>query len=251
MVSAQSQSSSVSATKPSSRGRTAPTLLTRMSMPPSSVAAAATSSPGPSAVVRSTETERTSAARGELVELGAPRERPGDDRDAFVGQRSGDGQADALAGAGDDRGPAPPGGGPSRHSPWSVEPGQARVGDLAPAVVDGQRVGAVGELEDVGGGLAVAVLLERRLGDRLGDGVVLAAHDQQQRPAALVVGGDLGRRVRVEVRGRGLEQRLARSRDRPASRTARPTPPRGWRCRRRSGTARRSARPRDACWRGS
>ena len=50
---------------------------------------------------------------------------------------------------------------------------------------------AVGELEDVGDGLGVPVLLERRLGDGLGDGVVLAAHDQQQRAAARVVGVDL------------------------------------------------------------
>src|SRR6516162_7813596 len=45
-----------------------------------------------------------------------------------------------------------------------VQPGQAGVGDLAPAGVDGQGVTAVGELHQVGDGLGVPVLLEGGFG---------------------------------------------------------------------------------------
>src|SRR6478736_4292131 len=61
-----------------------------------------------------------------------------------------------------------------------VEPDQDGVRDLGPAVVDGQGVAAVLELEQLGHRAGVAVLLEGRRGDRLGHGAVLAPHDQQQ-----------------------------------------------------------------------
>src|SRR5580693_2903686 len=57
-----------------------------------------------------------------------------------------------------------------------AQPGHAGVGDLAPAVVDGQGVTTVAELLQVGDGGGVPVLLHRGLGDGLGHGVVLAAH---------------------------------------------------------------------------
>jgi hypothetical protein len=56
-----------------------------------------------------------------------------------------------------------------------VEPVQARTGDVTPAVVDGQRVPAVGELDQVVDRVRVAVLLERGFGDGFGDCMVLAA----------------------------------------------------------------------------
>jgi len=62
-----------------------------------------------------------------------------------------------------------------------VEPVQAHAGDVAPAVVDGRRVPAVGELDQVVDRVRVAVLLERGFGDGFRDGMVLAAHDEQQR----------------------------------------------------------------------
>ncbi|CAG6397802.1 hypothetical protein SCOCK_60135 [Actinacidiphila cocklensis] len=74
---------------------------------------------------------------------------------------------------------------------------------------------AVGEGHELGDRLGMPVLLERGEGDGLGDGVVLAAGHQQHRAAPGVRGVDLRRRVRVEVRRGGLEQRLARRRDGP------------------------------------
>jgi hypothetical protein len=59
MVSVQVQSSSLTERKPPVRGRTAPTLLTRMSSPPKTEIAASTSRKGPSGVVRSTKTGST------------------------------------------------------------------------------------------------------------------------------------------------------------------------------------------------
>src|ERR1700712_2642711 len=67
-----------------------------------------------------------------------------------------------------------------------VEPIQAGVRDLGPATVDGQRVTAICELDEVRHRRRMAVLLDRGLGDRFRDGVVPAAHHQQQRPANLV-----------------------------------------------------------------
>src|SRR5262245_44105228 len=69
------------------------------------------------------------------------------------------------------------------------------VGDLAPAAVDRQRVSAVRDLLDLGHALVALLPLERRVGDRPGDGVVLLAVDDQQRPAVGVL------RVRLRLRG--------------------------------------------------
>ena len=101
------------------------------------------------------------------------------------------------------------------HSPWSDEPGEDGVGDVAPAVVDGQRVPAPLELLELGDRRGVPVLLEGRPGDHVGHGVVLRSGDEQQRPAVGVLGVDLGLGVHVEVRGGRLEQRPGRRRDRP------------------------------------
>src|SRR6478609_3075116 len=213
IVSAHSQSASVSATNPSSRGRTAPTLLTRMSMPPSAAVASAMSSPGPSGVVRSTETGRTSALAPSSSSSALPRRAPATtDTPSPASARVIARPMPLLAPVTTAVRPVRP---RSISETLGLQPGQGLVGDVAPAVVDREGVGAVLELEDLGDCVAVAVLLERRLGDRLRHRVVLAAHDQQQRAAARVVGGDLGRRVRVEVRGGRLEERLARRRDGP------------------------------------
>src|ERR1700733_2267641 len=73
-----------------------------------------------------------------------------------------------------------------------VEPVQAAGGDVPTAVVDGQRVPAVGELDQVVDCVRVAVLLERGFGDGFRDGMVLAAHDEQQRAAVVDGRVDLG-----------------------------------------------------------
>src|SRR3954453_9413705 len=65
----------------------------------------------------------------------------------------------------------------------AAQPGEHVVGDVTPAVVDGQRVRPVGELRDVGDRVGVPVLLEGGPGDGLGYGVVLAPRDEEQRPA--------------------------------------------------------------------
>ena len=86
------------------------------------------------------------------------------------------------------------------------------VGDLAPAAVDGQRVPAVLDLDDLGHAFVVLLLLVGGVGDRPGHGVVLLPGDDQQRATLRVLGVDLRLGPRVEVRGRGLEQRLPRRR---------------------------------------
>src|SRR6478609_4938753 len=86
-----------------------------------------------------------------------------------------------------------------------VQPGDAGVGDIGPAVVDDERMAAVGEVEEFGGGVGVLVLLQGGLGDRLGDGVVLTAGDEQQWTAVVVARVDLGFGVGAEVGGGGLE----------------------------------------------
>ena len=92
---------------------------------------------------------------------------------------------------------------------------QRRVGDLLPAVVDGERVAAVLELDDLGDRVLVAPLaLERRVADRPRHGVVLGARDDEQRAAVGVLGLDLHLGPRVEVGARGLEEREPGGRDR-------------------------------------
>ena len=97
--SAHSNSSSLVARKPSTRIRTAPTLLTSTSSRPCSSIAFCTSSAGPSSAIRSTATAVTPVQAVQV--LGRPR--PGDDVGALGDQRLGDREPDALVGAGDDR----------------------------------------------------------------------------------------------------------------------------------------------------
>jgi AMP nucleosidase len=73
------------------------------------------------------------------------------------------------------------------------KPGEALVGDRAPAAVDGEAVATVGELGQLGEGRRADVLPERGLRDGFGRGLVLAPSDQQQRPPDRGTGVDLGR----------------------------------------------------------
>ena len=66
------------------------------------------------------------------------------------------------------------------------EPFEGCVSDLAPAVVDRQRVAAAFELLEFGDRRRIAVLLQRRACRHVRDGVVLLAGDQQQRPTGFV-----------------------------------------------------------------
>src|SRR5580693_3896754 len=74
------------------------------------------------------------------------------------------------------------------------QPVEGGLGDLPPAVVDGQRVAAVRELTQVGDGRRAVVQPPGGHADRRRDGVVLAARGDQQRPPGLVARVDLGRR---------------------------------------------------------
>src|SRR3954451_15731796 len=66
------------------------------------------------------------------------------------------------------------------------------------------------DLDDLGHGRVVLLLLERGVGDRPGNGVVLLAGDDQQRAAIGILGVDLGFGPGIQIRGRGLEERLSR-----------------------------------------
>ena len=88
---------------------------------------------------------------------------------------------------------------------------ERRVGDFAPTVVDDQRVAAALHLHDLGHALVALLLLVRSVRDRPRHGVILLAVDDQQRPAIGVLRLDLDFGPRVQVRGRRLEERHARS----------------------------------------
>ena len=62
-------------------------------------------------------------------------------------------------------------------------------GDLAPAVIDGQRVAAAGDPGDLGDGGVVPLALERRVSEEPGHGVVVLAGQDEQRPALHVAAG--------------------------------------------------------------
>src|SRR5262245_28374571 len=224
ILNAESQSSSVTDRNPPVRGRTAPTLLTRMSRLPYAATAASTSRSGPSGLVRSTDTGRTvvRAARSDSSVV-APRA-PATTRTPSPAR------ARVIANPMPLLAPVTTAILPARCRSMTyldpvvsgrservlLQPGQGAVGNLAPTVVDGQRVRPVGELHDVGDGLRVPVLLESGPGDRLRYGVVPAAHDQQQWPTQLVGGVDLGRRLWVEVGGGSFEEGLAGRWDGPS-----------------------------------
>src|SRR5690348_1341810 len=88
-----------------------------------------------------------------------------------------------------------------------LDEGQGDVGDFPPAVVDGQGVPAAGDLDDLGD-VGVALLpLVGGVSDSPRDGVVHLAVDDEQRPAAGVLGVDFRLGPRIEVGGGSLEQR--------------------------------------------
>src|SRR6478735_10384803 len=232
MSSDQVQSSSDNERNPPGRGRTAPTLLTSTSTPPKAVRAWSTNAPGPSGSVRSTATGRTgypsaTSARSSSVTARAPattlapsctRARvtarpmpllapvttatlPSSPRSMRPSFRS----AAARAGR-------------PVWIPWRAQPagrcgllhetldeGQGRVGDVAPAVVDRQRVTAARDLRDLGDALVALLLLVRRVRDGPRDGVVLLAGDDQQGAPVGVLAVHLHLGPRVEVRAGGLE----------------------------------------------
>ena len=64
----------------------------------------------------------------------------------------------------------------------AIEEGERRLGDFLPAAVDRERVAAARHLDDLGHALVALLLLERRVRDRPGDGVVLLAGDDQSGP---------------------------------------------------------------------
>src|SRR5258708_7688134 len=71
--------------------------------------------------------------------------------------------------------------------------------DVAPALVDGQRMPAVWDLRKLGDPPVVLLALERRMRDGAGNRIVLSARDDQQRPAVRIAGVNAGLRPRVEV----------------------------------------------------
>src|SRR6266699_1229045 len=91
----------------------------------------------------------------------------------------------------------------------SLDECEGRVGHLAPAVVDDERVTTIGKLDYLGNALVALLLLESSFGNRAGDGVVLGAFDDQEWSAVGVLGVDFGLGPRVEVLGSGLKNSLA------------------------------------------
>jgi len=70
----------------------------------------------------------------------------------------------------------------SRSTPLETvggQPGEDRVGDVLPAVVDGQRMAPSLELLQLGDRRGIPVLLQRRSGHHVGYRVVRRAGDQQ------------------------------------------------------------------------
>src|SRR3954454_12171281 len=80
--------------------------------------------------------------------------------------------------------------------------------DLTPAAVDREGVASSDDLHDLCDALVALLLLVRRVRNRPRNGVVDIAGDDEHRAAVGTLRLDLRFRPRVEVRGRGLEQRL-------------------------------------------
>src|SRR2546421_4148066 len=89
---------------------------------------------------------------------------------------------------------------------------ERRVGYFAPAAVDDKRVPPVLHLHNLGHPTVLLLLLERGVRDRPGNRVVFLTGDDQHRATIRVLDVDLGLRPRIEVGGRGLEERYARRR---------------------------------------
>src|SRR5689334_19229111 len=194
-----SQSSSVTSRKPRVRTFTAPTLLMMTSRRRSS-AAAPISFEAPSGRPRSTATWRTlpsstSRRSSSLLAREPAMTRAPSSASARVTARP----MPLLAPVTTTRLPSSP-------RRMLHRPVQRVVGDLFPAVLADREVRAALEGVELGHRVRVAVLLGLRGVDGLGDHVVLAAGDEQQRRAVVVAVVDLRRRARVEVRQRALEE---------------------------------------------
>src|SRR5258708_37625716 len=96
----------------------------------------------------------------------------------------------------------------------SLDECQGRVGHLAPARIDDERVPAVGQLDDLGHPRVALLLLVGSFSNRRRDGVILYAFDDQKRAALGVLGVDLGLGPGVEVLSGSLGNSLARAGDR-------------------------------------
>src|SRR5260370_17478486 len=88
-----------------------------------------------------------------------------------------------------------------------LDEGQGCFGYVLPAAVEDQGVAAVGDLLDVSGGAIALLLFVGGAGDRVRGEVVLLAGDDQHGAAVRVLGAGLRLRERVDVGGRGLEER--------------------------------------------
>src|SRR5580658_6147024 len=185
-VSEWAHCSSVMARKPSSRGVTAPTLLMRTSTGPCR-SAATTSSSGPVGLDRSTGMLWTFEAADRRSSSGL------DARAPAVTYAPSPISARVMASPIPLLAPVTTACLPVRpvsiaSQPVLGQPVEAGLRDVRPAPVDDQGVAPVGELDQVGDGAGVPVLLEGGFGDGFGHGVVLTTHDEEQRSPLRVVG---------------------------------------------------------------
>src|SRR5262245_56751825 len=91
---------------------------------------------------------------------------------------------------------------------------QGGRGDVAPTVVNGERVSPILDLDDLGDALVAPLLLVRSVGDRPRHGVIPISRNDQQRSPLWVLAVDLYLGPRIEVRRGRLEQWGARGRHR-------------------------------------
>src|ERR1700694_6044876 len=84
--------------------------------------------------------------------------------------------------------------------------GQCLVSHFPPPVVDGERVPAIGDLDDLGYARVTSLPLVRGIGDGPRYGVVLLTVDYEQRSSIWIFGPHFGLGPRVEIGGRRLEK---------------------------------------------
>src|SRR5258708_350467 len=70
----------------------------------------------------------------------------------------------------------------------ALDEGEGHVSHAAATVVGDEGVATIGKLDDLGHALVALMLLVSSLGNRAGDGVVLGALDDQERPTLGVLG---------------------------------------------------------------
>src|SRR5712692_2984001 len=80
---------------------------------------------------------------------------------------------------------------PVAGSDEALDEGERGVGDLAPAAVDGERVPAAGDRDELRDRLVPLLAVVGGLRDRRRHGVILVPDDDQQRPPLRVLGVDL------------------------------------------------------------